>query len=107
MASDDVSATKKMENPQLALHAAILRGDPSFLLPDGELRFNSEPLNITGARNMHILPAATAATTFLIFRPGAGVNISGCANLTVSGLTIDYNPLPYAVGTVQFAHSNP
>ena len=33
--------------------------------------------------------------TTLWFQPGGGFKLEACRNISVEGLTIDYNPLPY------------
>ena len=53
-------------------------------------------MTITNASDLVI---ETLGVTF-VFYYGYGVDISNCRNLTVRGLTLDYNPVNYAQGTV-------
>ena len=71
---------------QQRLDAAIASHAPTFTLPPGDISF---------ARcQEHADRGGTGGTT-LWFQPGGGLKIADGANVTLSGVTIDYNPLPY------------
>ena len=77
---------------QQHLNEAISTRQPTFTLPAGDVRFaRGERLLIARAANMVI----TGANTTLWFEPGGGLKVLQCENLSISGVVIDYDPLPY------------
>ena len=79
---------------QQRLDAAIAAAAPTFALPGGDVAFSrGERLIVRAATNMQIVSSATRTT--LWFQPGGGLRIVESANVTISGVTIDYDPLPY------------
>ena len=78
---------------QLQLDAAVAAEAPSFALPkDCGVRFaRGEGLLLSRAANMAIV----GENTTLWFQPGGGLRVLRCANISISGVVIDYDPLPY------------
>ncbi len=89
-----------------AIAAAIASGDPAeVILGEGVYRIAPAPsteqaIPIQGARDLTIRGQGLA-TELVITEPTAGgFTISNCERLTVKGLAIDYDPLPFTQGTV-------
>ena len=80
---------------QSAIYTAISHRQASIRLPPGVVYFNDVGLNITNAHGLSI-----DGTTTLMFRPGVGIQIQNSSNVTLSGVTVDYSPLPFCHGAV-------
>ena len=78
---------------QQQLDAAVAAQVPSFALPKNTgVRFaRGEGLLLSRAANM----ATVGENTTLWFQPGGGLKVLRCANVSISGVIIDYHPLPY------------
>ena len=81
---------------QEAMTKAIYDGVSEFALPAGDIYFHDAPFEIVGARNI----AIAGEETTLYFGPGFGIKIENSTHTTLHGVTVDYSPLPYVVGTV-------
>eukprot|EP01048_Picozoa_sp_COSAG05_P026478 COSAG05_NODE_7249_length_837_cov_0.873984_1_plen_194_part_01 len=80
---------------QQALSRAVSAGSPSFTLPAGVIAFGKAVFSLQAARDFALRGSPTGTTT-LLFAPGGGMRVVGCSNVTVSTLTIDYDPAPFA-----------
>jgi hypothetical protein len=80
---------------QQALSRAVSAGSPSFTLPAGVIVFGKAVFSLQAARDFALRGSPTGTTT-LLFAPGGGMRVAGCSNVTVSTLTIDYDPAPFA-----------
>eukprot|EP01052_Picozoa_sp_SAG31_P005599 SAG31_NODE_248_length_19104_cov_3.721019_8_plen_674_part_00 len=78
---------------QQQLDAAVAARAASFALPkNGDVRFaRGEGLLLSRAANMAIV----GDNTTLWFQPGGGLRVLRCANISISGVVIDYDPLPF------------
>jgi hypothetical protein len=85
-----------------SLQAAAAAGAPHFTIPPGVYPFNdtagfpSNSLLLAGAANMTI----DAAGAEFVLRPGQAITLANHTGLTLRGLTIDYDPPPWAQGAV-------
>jgi hypothetical protein len=69
------------------------------VIPPGTYRFADGPSRgvvIQGMRNSRI----EAEGVTLVFKPGQSFTLKDCENVEVSGLTVDYDPLPFTQGTI-------
>lgn len=89
-----------------AVAAAMKSGATAEVILDkGVYRIGAEPpgeyaLTIARARGL-VLRGQGSATELVITSPEAGgIRLSHCEAVRVSGLTIDYDPVPYTQGTV-------
>ena len=80
---------------QQALARAVSGGSSSFTLPAGEIVFGKAVFSLQAARNFALRGSPTGTTT-LLFAPGGGMRVVGCTNVTVSSVTIDYDPAPFS-----------
>ena len=81
------------------LKRAIARKDARFVVPPGHYRFDvaARPdLTVTDASNLEI--AASGATFW--FESPEGLKFKNCRNVTVRGLTLDYDPVPFSQGVI-------
>lgn len=93
---------------QQALDAAVARGTPTeFVLSAGTYRLtcgapvNGACLNINGARGITIRGAGSGQTRLLVGNPSAGLlAVTDSSDIVLSGLSVDYDPLPVVQGTV-------
>lgn len=85
---------------QRSIGRAIAAGAAAVALPAGDVRFNAAPLVVRGARSLR-LAAPPGGVSRLWFSPGAGLLLRDCENVTVAGVEIGYDPLPYVHGTVR------
>ena len=77
---------------QQRLNAAVAAKQLTFALPSGDVRFaRGEGLLLNGAANI----ALVGDNTTLWFEPGGGLKVLRCENVRISGVVIDYDPLPY------------
>lgn len=87
---------------QKLIDDAIAAKLPKLVIPRGEYRVSvpTDPgphLTIRGARDMEIdATGAKLVCTSL----NLAVRIEDCTNVTLKGLTIDYDPLPFTQGTI-------
>lgn len=100
---------------QAQLNAAILQRKSEFVIPSGTYNFTtlspSASFNISGAVSMRLV-ATDVAFLFRCDKALApalcpGVNIINCANLNVSGLSIDYYNIPQAHSELSFPPTMP
>lgn len=86
------------DNPvQALIEQAVAEGRERVELPGGELRLDSA-VRVRDARDLLI----DGRGTRLVFTDwsNSGLDIRGCARLTVRNLTIDCDPLPFTQGTI-------
>ena len=70
-----------------------------LVIPPGTYRFADGPSRgvvIQGLRNSLI----EAQGVTLVFKPGQSFTLKDCENVEVSGLTVDYDPVPFTQGTI-------
>lgn len=77
---------------------AIARGETRVTIPPGEHRLDG-PIRLSGLTGF-TLDGPGATLVFTNLRDG-GLLITDCAGLTLSGFTIDFDPLPFTQGTVE------
>lgn len=88
-----VPAIPSASELQANLDAAIAAGAATFAVPAGTYNFSTANFNVFGATHGLRLLAAGATA---LFHGTSGVNVTNCADLHVSGLTIDYaSPEPH------------
>lgn len=76
----------------------------SFTIPPGDYRFSAaNPITLSGLTNL-VLNAP--GVTFWFDPPDTwGLKFSSCSNVTVEGLTIDFDPVPWVQGVVTAINS--
>lgn len=82
--------------------AAMEKGDTEFRIPPGHYRFNRHGPKQFELRSVQDLIIEASGVTFWFdgrFRTDA-VSLVGCKNVTIRGLTVDYDPMPYAQGEI-------
>ena len=82
---------------QTAINAAVVHGTKEYSLPDGDIWFGKQVLQITDAMNMLI---HGQSNTTLWFAMGGGVRLLRCSNITLSSVSVDYSPVPYVQATI-------
>eukprot|EP01047_Picozoa_sp_COSAG01_P087533 COSAG01_NODE_20184_length_966_cov_2.074971_1_plen_215_part_10 len=87
---------------QADLDAASARGDGSFTIEPGTYRFSGTDLLLDAARNLAIRSSSSVPTyaTRLLFTCNFGLVLRSCANVSVSGVVVDYDPPCYSQGLV-------
>lgn len=82
------------------IEAAILRGDAGIRIPPGRYYVRPEDgthLRLEGVSDFTIYAAGVEMVCSETTR---AILIEDCENITIRGLTIDYDPLPYTQGTI-------
>jgi len=102
--SDELKLAQRTAARKLVAHvaAAAKRGDTEFRIPPGHYRFNRHGPQHFELCNVKDLIIDASGATFWFdgrFRTDS-VNLVGCKNVTIRGLTVDYDPLPYAQGEI-------
>src|SRR5690606_17311275 len=87
---------------QTLIDRAIEQGDAELVIPPGEYRLTppaerAPHLTIHGAENLRIV---ATGVTLVCTKLNLAVDVEDCRNLTLEGLTIDYDPLPFTQGTI-------
>jgi len=82
---------------QQRIDDAVARGETSVVIPPGEHRLDA-PIRLRGLSGF-TLDGPGATLVFTTLRDG-GLLITDCAELTLRGFTIDFDPLPFTQGTV-------
>ncbi|MEK6796877.1 MAG: right-handed parallel beta-helix repeat-containing protein [Spirochaetota bacterium] len=80
---------------------AAARGDTRFVIAPGHYRFNGALktlLVFKAMKNMEIV--ASGATFWIEDESGGGLFFQDCSNVTIRGLTVDYDPLPFTEGVI-------
>lgn len=95
-------ATTDLQIIRRLLHQAIASGADTVVLPPGVYRGSPEDrtathIAINGARDLLI---AADGVTIICEQLTRALEIMQCENVTVRGLTVDYDPLPFTQGTV-------
>lgn len=83
---------------QQLVDEAVSRGEKRVTIPAGEHRLDG-PIRLSGL-NDFTLDGPGATLVFTNLRDG-GMLITDCSGLTLSGFTIDFDPLPFTQGTVE------
>ena len=97
LALSGVAALPSAQELQAQLDAAIRQRAAAFVVPAGVYNFSTSNFNVSGASNLSVTAAgatfwfAGSSQTTDNIQPG--VNISNCAHLRVSGLSINYYAL--------------
>lgn len=82
---------------------AVKSGQPVLKLPAGIHRID-ETVIVTEARNLEI--DGTGTTLLMTSRRRGILYLAGGDHLTIRGLTLDYDPIPFTQGTVTKADTN-
>lgn len=87
---------------QAAIEQAINNGDASLTIAPGEYRIDSISDNdaILQIESAHDLEIIANGVTFIATTLKQILDVDTSSNLTIRGLTIDYDPLPFTQGTV-------
>jgi len=78
--------------------AALARGETRITIPPGEHRL-AEPIRLNGLRDVTI--DGRGATLVFTEMKNGGILVTDCEGLTLSGFTVDFDPLPFTQGTVE------
>lgn len=81
---------------QALVNAAVQNRQPVLKLPAGT--FVLPKLDVKGAQGLTI--DGTGTTLVFSDHKANGIGVSQCKGITLRGLTVDYNPLPFTQGTV-------
>lgn len=81
---------------------AIKRGDAKIVIPPGSYRLapvggDKVVWTLHGAKNVEIVADGVSLVSTKLTR---AVAIDSCTKVTIQGLTVDYDPLPFTQGTV-------
>ena len=76
--------------------AAATAGDTKVRLPAGVVRLEGT-IELQGLKNLEI---DGTGTTLVMTRSAAVLRIKECSDITIRGLVIDYDPIPFTQGTV-------
>jgi len=76
------------------LQAVLARGDKQWIIPPGDYRFDGPQARDFVIADAHDLAIDARGATFW-FNPRAGVRLLRCSRLSLRGLTIDTDPLPW------------
>ena len=83
------------------LDDAVQKGVPEVVIPPGVYRIkplkDSTHVTIRNAQNLKIV---ATGVTLICERLTRALSFENCQNVTLQGLTIDYDPLPFTQGTV-------
>ena len=83
---------------QAAVDEAIAAGLPSVVAAAGVFNFGARNLELNSAADFAL--AAEAGASTLVFAPGYGVLVQGCARTAISGFVIDYDPPCFTQGRI-------
>jgi hypothetical protein len=75
---------------------AVKKGLPQVVIPPGTYRL-APGIDIHGAKDLRIV---ADGVTLVFTKLSRGFDFSHCANVTLRGLTVDYDPLPFTQGKV-------
>ena len=78
------------------LDNAVREGLSQVVIPPGTYRM-APGIEIKDAKNLKII---ADGVTLVCTRLGRAINIENCANVTLRGLTVDYDPLPFTQGRI-------
>jgi hypothetical protein len=93
-----ISAINPAAQLQAELSEAVRRGDGSFSIQPGTYRFQSADLLVNAAHNLAI--SGRNANVTLLFTCNWGLVLRSCANVSVSDVTVDYDPPCFSQGLV-------
>lgn len=97
-----VAAVASQPELQALIGSAISAGQPRVVIPPGVYRVAPEAgskthLSVRAARNLEIV---ADGVTMICTRRTRAVMFDHCENVTLRGLTVDYDPLPFTQGRV-------
>lgn len=97
------SADPRPQDLQPLIDRAIAQRDSELVIPPGEYRLTppterAPHLKIHGADGLRIV---ADGVTLVCTKLNQAIDIANCRGLTLQGLTIDHDPLPFTQGTVQ------
>ena len=84
---------------QAAVNEAIAAGLASVKAAAGVIIFGARNLEVNGATDFTLTAPAPGAS-MLVFSPGYGVLVQGCARTAILGFTIDYDPPCFTQGKI-------
>lgn len=84
------------------VQAALQRGDKRIVIPPGNYRLTpkgggGELWALRGVKNVEIVAEGVTLTGTRLMR---AISIQQCSGVTIRGLTVDYDPLPFTQGQV-------
>ncbi len=78
------------------IQTAALKNSPSFTIPPGDYRFSADWNVYPHLKNIRNMVINAKNVTFWFDPPDVfGLEFDDCRNVTVKGLTLDYDPLPF------------
>lgn len=96
-ATERKAQRKRGEEMMESLAIAVAAGQPSFTIPPGDYRFSKRGLLTASITNMTI---EAKGAVFYIEQINFGLELYQCKNMTLRGLSLDYDPLPYSQGHI-------
>lgn len=96
------SASAAAIDPRSVIREAVAAGRRQVVIPPGEYRL--APLTGTAVvvplRDVQNLEIIATGVTIVCTKRTRAVELLGCSHVTIRGLVIDYDPLPFTQGTV-------
>lgn len=89
-----------------AVRVATATAARGLVFPHGTYRLASVQELLVGVYHLSGFQLDGDGSTLLIGRDAKCIDITGCADVTVSDLNMDWNPLPFTQGTVVAADAN-
>ena len=87
-------------NLQGFIDAAVKSGSRRIVIPPGRYRVTPQRREHLGLRNLNDIEIVAQGVELVCTQTTRAVTIAGCNNLTLRGLTIDYDPLPFTQGVI-------
>lgn len=95
-----ITAQARAANLPTLIADAIAAGKQQIIIPPGQYRVtpqNREHLRLQGLRDVEII---AHGVELICTQTTRAITIQDCHNLTIRGLTIDYDPLPFTQGRI-------
>ena len=87
-------------NLRQTLDEAIQKGEKRIVIPPGIYRVSPQKRTHLSFSDLKDVEIVADGVTMICTETTRAITISRCENLTIRGLTIDYDPLPYTQGRI-------
>jgi hypothetical protein len=98
--SGKVALTERAEDLRALIAAELAAGKKRIVIPQGRYRVPAEQGNHLVFRNLSDVEIIADDVELVCTSTVRALMFEGCSNVTIRGLTIDYDPLPFTQGSI-------
>ncbi|MCB1132381.1 MAG: hypothetical protein KDN05_14735, partial [Verrucomicrobiae bacterium] len=99
-ARETIKLTERSEDLRALIDAELAAGNKRIVIPNGRYRVRTQGGNHLVFKNLSDVDIVAENVELVCTTTVGAMKFERCSNVTVRGMTIDYDPLPFTQGTI-------